>query len=119
MAQIHLVEYNPEIHFDYMSSFNESGIAIENPHLIKGKRFVFVLTIGGKSLIFKDVAQMKEAKDFFERKLRPSTIGNPPPYENFWQIWFGRLPKKVLKASNKEKILKAINSALEKYENTY
>lgn len=119
MAQINLVEYNPEIHLDYMSFVNEGGVSIKSPHIIKGKKFVFVLTIGEESLIFKDIAQIKEAKDFFERKLRPSTVSNPPPYEHFWHIWFGRLPKKALKASNRDKILKAINLALEKYENTY
>ena len=117
--QVKLTEYNPKEHLDYMSHTIESGTDIKNPHLIKGVPYVFTLEIGKTLLVFKDVAQLKEAKSFFERKIRPSTVGDPPLYEHHWHVWFGRLPKDVLKATNRHKILKAINNALEKYVDTY
>lgn len=117
--QVNLTEYNPKDHRDYMSSLIEGGIEIEKPHLIRGVPFVFTLDISKTCLVFKDITQLKEAKNFFEQTLRPSTVGEPPPFEHHWHVWYGRLPKEVLKSSNKEKILKAINKALIKYENTY
>ena len=101
-----------------MSSLVEGGIEIKNPHLIKGVPYVFTLEVNNVSLIFKDITQLKEAKTFFEKNLRPSTVGEPPPFEHYWHIWFGRLPKNILKASNREKMLKAINKAIIQYENT-
>lgn len=117
--QVKLIKYNPKEHFDYVSFENEGGTDIKNPHLIKGVPYVFTLEIGKTMLVFKDITQLKEAKLFFEKKIRPSTIGNPPPFEHHWHVWFGRLPKNILKATNNDKILKAINNALEKYKNTY
>lgn len=117
--QIKLTEYTPKIHRDYMSSLVEGGIEIKTSHLIKGIPHVFTLEISKTLLVFKDITQLKEARDFFERKLRPSTSGNPPPFEHFWHVWYGRLPKNALKSSNKEKVLNAINNALERYADTY
>lgn len=117
--QVNLTEYNSENHRDYMSSLTEGGIEIEKPHFIKGVPYVFTLEIGKTNLVFKDIEQLKEARSFFEKIIRPSTVGNPPPYEHHWHIWYGRLPKNVLKDSNREKILKAISKAIIQYENTY
>lgn len=102
-----------------MSSLIKGGTEIEKFHLIKGIKYIFTLEIGKTLLVFKDIAELKEAKDFFEKIIRPSTLGNSPPFEHHWHIWYGRLPKNVLKASNREKILKALIIGLEKYENTY
>lgn len=117
--QVKLTEYDPEIHRDYMSSSNEGGIKIKNPHLVKGIPHVFTLEVGKTCLVFKNINHMKEAKEFFEKLLRPSTTGSPPPHEHYWHIWYARLPKNILKASNRDKIFKAISSALIKYENSY
>ncbi|MEO0858067.1 MAG: hypothetical protein AAFY55_14575 [Bacteroidota bacterium] len=43
------------------------------------------------------------------------TGGPNPPYEHYWHVWYGRLPKGVLKRTNREKIQKALSNGIAEF----
>ena len=66
-------------------------------------------------LVFVDEKQVREACHFFGEKMRPSGKGGNPPFEHYWHPWFARLPKNVLKRTNREKILRALRNGIAEY----
>ncbi len=109
MARLRKIPYSDH-HRDYMSTYNEGGIRPKLP-----TEYVFELRIAHTTLIFINKAQLLEAQDFFATIQRPSGRGPNPPFEHYWHIWYARLPKGVLKRSNRTKILKALENGLEEY----
>ena len=99
-----------EHHRDFMSTWNEGGVSIEPP-----PEHVFELMIAGTVLVFVDEKQVREACHFFGEKMRPSGRGGNPPFEHYWHPWFARLPKDVLKRTNREKIWRALRNGIAEY----
>lgn len=91
-----------------MSTWNEGGVPPRDP----SPEYVFELRIAGTVLIFMDEKQVREACSFFGARIRPSARGGNPPHEHYWHPWFARLPKKVLKRTNREKILRALRNGI-------
>ena len=112
--RIEFQKLNPKIHFDFISSSGCGGVQIKKPLVINNEEVVIVLNIKEHQLIFTDFNQLLQAKDFFKLKLRPSDRGTLNKLEHYWQIWHNRLPKEVIKGSNKEKIVNAIDNFIRK-----
>lgn len=106
MAHLYKTEYRDN-HMDYMSTNCEGGFPLKHP-----PSHVYELRVAGTTLVFVDEQQVREAEAYFSKKLRPSTRGPNPPYEHYWHVWYGRLPKGVLKRTNREKILKALSNGI-------
>ncbi|MEO1075595.1 MAG: hypothetical protein AAFX41_06470 [Bacteroidota bacterium] len=76
---------------------------------------MYELCIAGTTLVFVDEQQVREAEAYFSKKLRPPTAMRPPHREHYWHVWYGRLPKGVLKRTNREKIQKALSNGIAEF----
>ncbi|MEL6443607.1 MAG: hypothetical protein AAF089_14335 [Bacteroidota bacterium] len=109
MARLYKVDYRDD-HMDYMSTYNEGGVPPKSP-----PSHVYELRVAGTTLVFINEQQVREAEAYFSKKLRPLTGGPNPPYEHYWHVWYGRLPKGVLKRTNREKIQKALSNGIAEF----
>lgn len=99
---------------DYMSSYDETGVAIVAPKDNLVKKWVYFLEIFDFCFTFASISQIKEAKEYFEKKTYPSNK-NFCPNEHFWNPWYCRLPKGFMRENKKKQILKELNKMLRKW----
>lgn len=77
----------------------------------------------GFSFEFHNIEQVESCRDYYNKKIRPSTIitkGELNLYggdQTETQRWFEKMPKKLNNNHNRPKILKALNKAIESFKN--
>jgi len=106
---------DPKKHSDFMSSYNEGGIPIEKRKDNLINKWVYIAEVCNFAFQFQSIEQVKECKAFFEQKTHPSTRDIHPPHEHYWHPWYCKLPKGIIKEVNRQKVLKALNSILDKW----
>jgi len=106
---------DPKIHRDFMSSTHEGGMPIEASHSNLIKKWVYFANVCNFTFQFADLAQVLECKNYFERSVHPSTIGEHPPFEHYWQHWYCKLPKGINSKSNSLKVLKVLDKIISKW----
>ena len=77
---------------------------------------VIVVEVGRFRFEFLSIAQLEEALRYFRANTHPSTrmdVGGGDHWE--FQPWYCRLPSIVRRPSNRARIVKALEQALEKY----
>lgn len=107
MPNVRRLPFEASKHRDFMSTLNEGGVSPESP-----PTHVFEFGYQGELLVFMNIGRLRMAYEYFSAKLRPSGAGSPPPFEHYWHPWFARLPKTLLKGSNRERIARALERAL-------
>jgi hypothetical protein len=106
---------DPNIHSDFMSTFNEGGVPIEKSRDNLIQKWIYLANVCNFTFQFSSIQQVKECVVYFEKKTHPRTIGDHPPYEHYWQPWYCKLPKGITKGAKREKVLKALNQILEQW----
>jgi len=99
---------------DYMSSYDETGIVIVASKDNLVKKWVYFLEIFDFCFTFASIDQIKEAKEYFEKKTHPSNKAFRPN-EHFWNPWYCRLPKGFMRENKKKQIVKELNKMLRKW----
>jgi hypothetical protein len=115
MSKVWREKADPDIHSDFMSTYNEGGIPIEKSRDNLVEKWVYFAEVSNFVFQFKDLDQVRECKAYFEQKVHPSTAGDHPPFEHYWHPWYCRLPKGITKENKRVKVLKALNSLLDKW----
>lgn len=108
---------DPSKHSDFMSSYNEGGVPIERSRDNLIQKWVYIADVCNFTFQFSSLEQVTECKNYFERKVHPSTREENPSNEHYWQPWYCRLPKGINKGVKREKVLKALNEILDKWGN--
>lgn len=106
---------DPKKHSDFMSTNNEGGVPIDKSRDNLIEKWVYLAEVCNFKFQFASLDQVKECKEYFERKLQPTTRGSHPPFEHYWHPWFCKLPKGITKETNRQKVLKALNKILDKW----
>lgn len=106
---------DPKKHSDFMSTYNEGGVPIDKSRDNLIEKWVYLAEVCNFTFQFASLDQVKECKEYFERKIHPTTRGSHPPFEHYWHPWFCKMPKGITKAVNRQKVLKALNKILEKW----
>lgn len=104
---------NPEEHIDYMSTNQIDGLSIQNSRE-KGEWVYFVRECSF-TFQFVSLEQLKTAKAYFSTKVHPSTMRFNNGLEHYWQSWSERLPAGLKGGSKRERILKALEKALQEF----
>jgi hypothetical protein len=65
---------------------------------------------------FANLAQLEEARAYFERTVHPSTRRPGIELEHYWQRWHERLPAGLTAQSKRERIAAALRRAAEHFE---
>lgn len=107
---------DPQKHKDYMSTSWVGGISIPKPKDNLIEKWVYFVKEGGFTFQFTSINQIEECIDYFSTKIHPSTRLNHDIYEHYWQTWHERLPHGITKKGKREKILKALIKAQDKFK---
>jgi hypothetical protein len=70
---------DPNIHSDFMSTFNEGGVPIEKSRDNLIQKWIYLANVCNFTFQFSSIQQVKECVVYFEKKTHPSTIGDHPP----------------------------------------
>lgn len=107
-------EADPEVHRDYMSTYQVQG----NPVKVTNKlveQYVYFVRECSFTFQFTNLDQLDEMIDYLSKKVHPSTRADHVVIEHWWHSWQERLPSGLLKGKNREKILKAMDRAREEF----
>ncbi len=106
---------DPKKHSDFMSTYNEGGvpIAASTDNLIE--KWVYLAEVCNFTFQFASLEQVKECKEYFKKKVHPSTRDKHPPHEHYWHPWYCKLPKGINKGVKRQKVIKALNLILDKW----
>lgn len=115
MSKVRREIADPKKHADFMGNQNEQGIPIDKSQDNLIEKWVYLADVCNFTFQFASIDQVIECKEYFEKKVHPSTIDEHPPYEHYWQPWYCKLPKGITKNGKREKVLKALNQILEKW----
>lgn len=115
LSKVWREEADPTKHADFMSNCLEGGLPISKSCDNLISKWVYMANVCNFTFQFASLEQVKECKDYFSRKVHPSTIGEHPPFEHYWQQWYCKLPKGINKDKNREKVLKALDQILSKW----
>ncbi|MDE3895987.1 MULTISPECIES: hypothetical protein [Vibrio] len=106
---------DPKVHSDFMSSYNEGGVPVKKSRDNLLEQWVYFVNVCGFTFQFVSIEQIIECKAYFVQKVHPSTRDSHPPSEHFWHPWYCKLPKGLNKTSNRKRVLKALDCALQKW----
>jgi len=99
-----------------MSTHNEGGIPIEKSSDNLIQKWVYIAEVCNFTFQFASIEQVKECKQYFTEKTHSSTRDNSyPPHEHYWHPWYCKLPKGIIKETNRLKVVKALDSILKKW----
>jgi len=106
---------DPKIHRDYMSTNHEGGLPIEGSSSNLIEKWVYFANVCNFTFQFNGIEQVRTCKAFFEETIHPSTRGEHPPFEHYWQEWYCKLPRGINSKSNSLKVKKALDEILSKW----
>jgi len=109
---------DPKKHSDFMSTTNEGGLPIDASRDNLIEKWVYLADVCKFTFQFASLTQVEECKSYFEQKTHPSSIGEHPPSEHYWQPWYCKLPKGINKGVKRTKVIKALNQILDKWGNS-
>ena len=115
MSNVWREQADPKKHIDFMGNQHVGGLPIEPARDNLLKKWVYFARVKGFTFQFIGLDQVKECRDYFEKKIHPSTIDYHPPYEHYWQQWYTRLPKGIRSEKNRVNIVKALNKIIEQW----
>ncbi len=117
MSKIWREEKDSQKHKDFMTHYDIGGTPITRGKDNLIADWVYFAEVEGFVFQFTNLEQVKECKRYFEQKIHFSTKGYHPPYEHYWQPWYCRLPKGIVKRNKRKKVLRVLNKILEKWDN--
>jgi len=107
---------DPQKHRDHMSSTNDGGLAVAKSRDKLIEKWVYIVDIYDFEFHFSSLEQVREAKSYFEQKIRPSTRNaSHNPYERWWQQWYCKLPKGLMKEKRRLKMIAALEKVLQEF----
>lgn len=107
----------PQRHTDYMSSRNEGGIPIEVSRDNLIEKWVYFADVNNFVFQFASMEQVLECKDYFSRKIHPSSRESGHDLEHYWHPWYSKLPKGINSRANREKVLKSLDQIISNWGN--
>lgn len=107
---------NREKHRDYMKGAGVGGYPIKPSKDNLILKYVYFVDVVGFTFQFSSVTQINEALKYFKQKIHTSTIQPEVFLEHYWQRWFERLPKGLLKEAKRNKIVKALEKAVAEFD---
>ena len=102
-----------------MTGYQDAGgIPVKAVHDNLIEKWVYFVRAASFTFQFQTVVQIEEAKDYFSKKVHQA--GRKPNHglEHYWQRWFERLPPGLQNEAKRNKILKALEQAIDEFTTT-
>ena len=119
MAKYWREKQDPKLHMDHLNcSMGGAVRSSKKPRDNLLESWVYFVEVKGVILEFHGIDQVLEAREYFSKKTHSSTreyLVNHDYGEHEWQPWYCRLPKRILKECNRLKLLKVLESVIQKW----
>jgi hypothetical protein len=99
-------------HTDWMSTTHIGGVPAEKPTVSLIETWSYFVEVCGFRFEFVALDQLRECLAFFTVKHHGPNRLPEVSVEHYWQRWYERLPSGMLASTKREKIAKALRSAL-------
>lgn len=107
---------DPRKHRDFMSGYQDAGgLPVVAPRDNLLESWVYFVNVAGFTFQFVTIDQIRDALNYFEEKIHPSTTEFNNGLEHYWQTWYCRLPSGIKAEAKRIKVCKALHSALAAY----
>ncbi|MEX0653296.1 MAG: hypothetical protein WD534_10225 [Phycisphaeraceae bacterium] len=106
---------DPDRHVDYMSTVHLGGFprkAAADPLI---ERWAYFVEVASFTFEFQSLEQIETCLAFFREKLHPSSRLPNVRLEHYWQRWYERLPSRLFKQSQRQKVIAALERALTEF----
>lgn len=120
MSKYWIEKYDKTQHQNYMWGVGQF------PPSEGGRKYVlhdvYFVSECGFTFEFHNLKQLESCRDYYSRKIRPSTIIPEKELYKYGgdhgeiQRWFEKMPKKLNNNHNRPKVLKALNRALKSFK---
>ena len=115
MARFWKERLDPNKHVDYMKTTHVGGFPVELAHDNIRVRWVYFVTVCSFTFQFQSMEQIRECLEFFSQKAHPSSASPNVALEHYWQEWEQRIPYRLCENSKRQKIIKALQTAIEEF----
>jgi len=103
---------------DWSRHSNQMDAPVDYPPKFGGlRRWVYFVRVCSFTFEFHSIEQIKASHDYYSQKVHPSSrmdIGAADSWE--MQRWFERLPMYLLEEPKRQRVVKALTSALKEFE---
>jgi hypothetical protein len=107
---------DPDKHRDFMSTTYIGGVSVENEGDNLVPKWVFFVAVAGFTFQFASLEQIQVCIDWFAEKIHPSSRTPDITREHYWQHWYERLPQWLFEEPKRQKVIKALRTALQDFE---
>lgn len=101
-----------------MVGVGDGGSPIQPPKDNLITHYVYFVEVVSFTFQFSSIAQIYEALEYCKQKTHPSTMKSGIFLEHYWQKWYERLPKGLLKGTKRGKVIKALEKAILEFEHS-
>jgi hypothetical protein len=115
MAKFWREKADPKKHCDFMSTRNEGGLPVQSSEHKLVTKWVYLIEVDGFTFQFISLEQAIECKAYFSSKTHPSTREAGHVWEHYWHPWYCKLPKGMTRTAKRKKLIKTIDSLLNRY----
>ena len=109
--------FDPAKHRDFMTGRQDAGgrprPAKRDPLI---EEWAYFVRVNGFTFEFASVDQVREALAYCREKVHPARREPDVWLEHYWQRWFERLPKGLLKGAKRGEVVAALERAVEEFE---
>ncbi|WP_444942480.1 hypothetical protein ACJJI3_11135 [Microbulbifer sp. ZKSA004] len=115
MSKVWRETADPQKHIDYISTRNEGGVTVKASRDNLIDNWVYFATACNFTFQFSSIDQVQECKDYFLKSIHPSTQEAGHDLEHYWHPWYSKLPKGINKGVKRQKVIKVLDSILDKW----
>jgi len=122
MAKIWKEPFDASRHRDFMTTSHTGGFlpgdgsgGLDHEHPLMQPHSVYFVREGDFTFQFHSLDQLRECLEYFSAQVHESTRTPGPILEHYWNLWFERLPSGLMSGQRKQRIVKALTRALERF----
>ncbi|MDH5490881.1 MAG: hypothetical protein OEY14_02800 [Myxococcales bacterium] len=107
---------DPSRHLDFMSGAEVGGRPRKPPRDPLGEEWAYSVRVNGFTFEFASLDHVRECLAYCREKTHPARRQPGIDLEHYWQRWFERLPKGLLRGDKRERVVGALERALAEFE---
>lgn len=107
---------DPSRHRDFMFGSGDGGYPRSAPPDPLIPDWAYFVRVNSFTFEFASLDQIRQCLSYCRQKTHPSTRKPGITLEHYWQRWFERLPKGLLRGTKRERVVAALERAPKDFE---
>lgn len=115
MARHWREQLDADRHVDWMRTIHVGGFPATPPSDPLIETWVYFVEVCSFRYEFVSIDQIRECLEYFEERHHGSSRLPGNELEHYWQRWFEKLPRRLLRNQSRVKVVKALEAALSEF----